>query len=275
VFYLAGTKPRTFSSLSEVELPDGLSAGGAGTRSAAKKAAQREASHGVLLEPFEGSHRMSHCHVRRSCLRFPTSTGGEGAMKAGIRNSLILTALAVFGALAAGSSIGCDSADNDPNLQQDAETYAVSAADLKTVETKIRGPIRFEVPFDHIPDFVTVDQTGRTKDSFEYYISYDPTQDADSGTVQGAIVRGDEIHVASALRIRNALPSSTDPTSGGWGTVRATVPFEMRFNRDGSAVLSFVASWSDLGISGSFAWALDTFHFGAAVGSLKGVFAER
>ncbi|HSY41149.1 MAG TPA: hypothetical protein VLA79_16535 [Polyangia bacterium] len=219
-----------------------------------------------------------------------------------------MATFAALGALAAGSSIGCDSAQaafdcqqacehqrdcygssydvggceercqtnaaNDPSARQDADTCTVSD-DLKIVDTKVRAPIRFEVPFDHIPDFLTVDQTGRPEDSFQYYIAYDPTQHADSGTVQGAIVRGDEIHVATALRIRNALPASTDPTSGGWGTVRATVPFEMRFNRDGSAVLSFVASWSDLGISGPFSWVLDTFHFGAGVRSLNGVFSER
>jgi hypothetical protein len=176
-----------------------------------------------------------------------------------MRNGLIVAIFAVLGALAAGSSIGCDSA---------------VSGDLKIVDTKIRGQIRFEVPFDHFPDFLTVDQTGRAKDSFQYYIAYDPTQQADSSTVEGAIVRGEEIHVATALRIRNALPSSTDPTSGGWGTVRATVPFEMTFNQDGSAVLSLVASWSDLGISGPFAWVLGTFHFGSTVGSLKGVFSE-
>jgi hypothetical protein len=194
-----------------------------------------------------------------------------------MRNGWILATFAVLGALAAGSSIGCDGAEEASDCQQDADTCTVSA-DLKVVDPKItapRVPIRFEVPFEHIPDFLTVDQTGRPEDSFQYYIAYDPTQHADSGTIQGAVVRGDEIHVAGALRIRNALPSSTDPTSGGWGTVRTTVPFEMRFNRDGSAVLSFVASWSDLGISGSFGWVLDTFHFGAAVRSLRGVFSER
>jgi hypothetical protein len=231
---------------------------------------------------------------------------------------------AVLGALATGSSIGCDSAEaafdcqqvceshrdccdgsgdvgscedrcrtsvaNDLNVQQDADTdqscfgdeaclsarkeEAAVKAGLRLVDAKIRGQIRFKVPFDHIPDFLTVDQSGRKKDSFQYYIAYDPKQHADSSTVQGAVVRGDEIDVATALRIRNALPASTDPTSGGWGTVRATVPFEMRSNLDGSAVLSFVASWPELGISGPFAWVLDTFHFGAAVGSLKGVFRE-
>ena len=152
----------------------------------------------------------------------------------GVRNGLILAAFAVFGALATGSSIGCDSAQEDPggtniandlNVQQDADTCkscigdktcllrqknaAAVSADLKIVDAKIRGQIRFEVPFDHFPDFLTVDQTGRTEDSFQYYIAYDPTQRADSGTVEGAIVRGDEIHVATALRIRNALPAST------------------------------------------------------------------
>jgi hypothetical protein len=212
-----------------------------------------------------------------------------------MRNSLILATFAVLGALAAGSSIGCDSGQAAFDCQQACERYSsndvggcedrcstnaanepnvqATTADLRMVDPKIRRQIRFEVPFDHIPDFLTVDQDGRTEDSFQYDVAYDPTQQADSGTVQGAIVRGDEIHVAGALRIRNALPASPDPTSGGWGTVRATVPFEMRFNRDGSAVLSFVASCSDLGISGPFSWVLDTFHFGAAVGSLRGVFS--
>ena len=186
-----------------------------------------------------------------------------------MRRSLVLATFAVLGALVVGSSIGCDSAESASG-QEDATV----GADLKSVDAKMRGQIRFEVPFDHIPDFLTVDQNGRPEDSFQYFIAYDPTQHADSSTVQGAIVRGDEIHVATALRIRNALPSSTDPMSGGWGTVRATVPFAMRFNLDGSAVLSFVTSWSDLGVSGPFAWVLETFHFDAEVGSRKGVFSE-
>jgi hypothetical protein len=149
---------------------------------------------------------------------------------------------------------------------------APMAGPLTIVSTQVQGEIRFEVTFNHAPDLYTLDQDGRVKDSFQWYIGYNPSANPETSDMPGAVVRGEEIHVAHALRIRNKLPSSSDPTGGGWGTVRATVPFEIRFNPNGTAVLSFVASWTELGISGAFAWAVDTFYFGADQGSQGGVF---
>jgi hypothetical protein len=146
------------------------------------------------------------------------------------------------------------------------------AGPLTIVNSQIRGEIRFGVTFNHAPDLYTVDQSGRVRDSFQWYIAYDPSTNPEASDRPGAVVRGDEIHVAHGLRIRNKLPSSSDPTTGGWGTVRATVPFDIRVNLNGTAVLSFVASWTDLGISGPFAWAVDAYNFGAAQDSRRGVF---
>jgi hypothetical protein len=123
----------------------------------------------------------------------------------------------------------------------------------------------FTLEFDGVPDFYTLNEFGAVKDSFQYEI------DA-GGPVQGegivgdieAVVRGDEIRTGDGLRIRTWGPgveSDPDPLSGGWGPVRATVPFELR-----ESVLTFdvpLNAFGEAAADGVFSYYLFTTNFGA------------
>ena len=132
------------------------------------------------------------------------------------------------------------------------------------------GNVRFSVVFDESPDFWTLDEFGRVADSFQYEI------DADWAAPVGlpaegleAVVRGEEIRVADTLRIRDAgltVTPDSDPVAGGWGAVRAEVPFEL----DG-AELTFTAHLSHLGDDGDgyFAYRLFTTEFGLTTSEIE------
>jgi hypothetical protein len=132
------------------------------------------------------------------------------------------------------------------------------------------GVARFTLRFDAPPDFRTVDALGRVADSFQYEIDGDwhaplglPPEGLD------AVVRGDEIHAAGALRIRTAgfdVPPDPDPIAGGWGLVRATVPFDL----DGN-VLRFEAGLKDIGDDGDgyFAYRVFTTEYGLTTSEVE------
>jgi hypothetical protein len=127
------------------------------------------------------------------------------------------------------------------------------------------GEVDFTLAFDRHPDFRTVDEHGRPANSFQYFIVGDdslPYPDSFD-----AIVRGVELQVKSRLLpLRNASPADTDPASGGWGTIRATVPFELR-----GRVLTFsapLAALSDHSADGRFTYILETYAFGALVDTI-------
>lgn len=132
------------------------------------------------------------------------------------------------------------------------------------------GLVRFSVEFDEAPDFRTKDEFGRLADSFQYEIDGDwqaPLGLPPAGL--DAVVRGDEIHVAGALRIREAgfgMQPDEDPDSGGWGPVRTTVPFEMHGTR-----LSFGATLDDIGDDGDgyFAYRVFTTDFGLTTSEVE------
>jgi hypothetical protein len=124
------------------------------------------------------------------------------------------------------------------------------------------GNVDFTVRFNRGPNFRKVDQYGRRADSFQYFIVGDDTlpypQNFD------AIIRGDEIQLRSRLLpIRNSAPSDPDPAAGGWGTIRATIPFQLHGN-----VLTFSAALTTLtdhSTDGRFTYILETYNFGSVV----------
>lgn len=131
------------------------------------------------------------------------------------------------------------------------------------------GVAQFTVRFDAEPDFWTLDEFGRVADSFQYEI--DENWNVPPGlTPEGidAVVRGDEIRVADALRIRHAGPTTIpdpDPAAGGWGPVRDEVPYWL----DGGE-LRFNARLSSLGdTDGYFAYRLFTTEYGLTIDSLE------
>lgn len=132
------------------------------------------------------------------------------------------------------------------------------------------GIVRFSVRFDGVPDFATVDEFGRVADSFQYEIDGDwraplglPPEGLD------AVVRGDEIHVAGDLRIRDAgfaVAPDPDPDAGGWGDVRAEVPFELV-----GTELRFQARLAEVGDEGDgyFAYRVFTTEYGLTTSEVE------
>ena len=66
-----------------------------------------------------------------------------------------------------------------------------------------------------------------------------------------AVIRGDEIQFAHAVRVRDASPPAlSDPQSGGWGGIRGTVPFTVN-----GSTLTFTAPFSLLNVpDGNFSY---------------------
>ena len=131
------------------------------------------------------------------------------------------------------------------------------------------GVARFRARFDSVPDFRTLDEFGRVADSFQYEIDDDwrapvglPPEGLD------AIVRGDEIHVADALRIRDTgfvTGPDPDPVAGGWGAIITEVPFELNGRE-----LRFEAPLAAIGDDdGYFAYRLFTTEFGLTVDEVE------
>jgi hypothetical protein len=121
------------------------------------------------------------------------------------------------------------------------------------------GLVTFTIDFNRLPDFQTTDSVGRHADSFQYFV----LGDAGLGypAYYDSIVRGDEIDVANAIRIRNAVPGVLDPVAGGWGAIRDVVPFSISGSQ-----LSFaapLASLSDHSVEGRFTYRLESYSFGA------------
>lgn len=150
---------------------------------------------------------------------------------------------------------------------------AVVIVDQSARVDRGRGQVAFTLRLDAAPDFYTLDEFGRVADSFQYEIDGDgPTGDDPEfpvGDVE-AVIRGDEIHVADALRVRSFGPDvepDPDPIAGGWGPVVATVPF----NLDGS-VIDFEVPLDALGgaaADGVFSYRVFTTDFGLTTSKVE------
>ncbi len=121
-----------------------------------------------------------------------------------------------------------------------------------TVDTGA-GTVSFAIEFDGPPDFFATDQFGRAQDSFQ--LSVGPT-----------LIRGGEIARLGLIPIRcetaDPCPDPLDPQpdsfSGGWGPVRAVVPYTLVGN-----VVRFNADLDDLLVGPSFPYSLLTTNYGA------------
>lgn len=135
----------------------------------------------------------------------------------------------------------------------------------------IEQAARFDLQFNHAPDFYTLDSVGRPADSFQYFIN--PNWSGNPQDLQlnygqfRDVVRGDEIHSSGSLLIRDAaIPAHPDPTSGGWGPVIAAVPFDVKGSN-----LTFTATFNDLrAAKGTFSYEVYTTHFGATASTVQG-----
>ena len=130
--------------------------------------------------------------------------------------------------------------------------------------------VLFTLQFSDVPNFYVVDASNRQQDSFQLYIFDAPRQDHD-GLAGGyvnvrSITRGEEIQYGGGLPIRNVFPdpgSTADTTSGGWGSVRATVPFVQN-----GKTLFYIASLAVLAVPGNanFGFGFEAYNFGASEG---------
>lgn len=124
--------------------------------------------------------------------------------------------------------------------------------------------VLFTTDFNRVPDFLTVDEFDRQADSFQYFIDKDEelpifgTSPAYSNLE--SIIRGEEIHIAGDVRIRDVFSvGPSEPNSGGWGKIRGSVPYSL----DGT-VLKFSAPLQFIGDSdGLFSYRLELYEFGA------------
>jgi hypothetical protein len=128
----------------------------------------------------------------------------------------------------------------------------------------------FTVTFDAPPDFLTADEFGRPADSFQYEIDNDwrapaglPVEGLDS------VIRGDEIFLADALRIRDATidrDPDPDPAAGGWGRILDEVAFDLS-----GTTLRFETPLASIGDDGDggFAYRLFTTEFGATTSAAE------
>jgi hypothetical protein len=152
------------------------------------------------------------------------------------------------------------------------KSEAFMSTPLKIVGTDFTATLHFSLHFNETPNFTTLDSNGRPQDSFQIFIAFNPTT-ANPANPPSAdvIIRGDEIHIANAIRIRDARPPVADPNAGGWGAIRGTVPYHVRTEPNATAVLTFSAAFSLLGITGQFGWVVETYNFGALTDQRQGV----
>ena len=138
-------------------------------------------------------------------------------------------------------------------------TFTLEAGSVSDIDNA--GNVTFTLQFNRAPDFFSSDQYGRQADAFQFYIAtstniplfYPPRPYA-------SLIRGGEIYYDNAIVIRNdGPPDDNDPHSGGWGSIRGSVPYTL--NAD---TLTFFVPADVLDVQGTFAYSLLLTSFGAA-----------
>ena len=134
--------------------------------------------------------------------------------------------------------------------------------------------VLFQIEFNRAPDFFTTDEYDRQADSFQYFIDADGGLPIFRGTDiyysnLESLIRG-EIHLGGDVRIRNALPPDPDlSSSGGWGSIRGSVPYTLSGN-----VFSLLVPLQLIGDSdGKFSYRLEWYEYGG-IGSYGSIEAE-
>jgi hypothetical protein len=122
------------------------------------------------------------------------------------------------------------------------------------------GVVNFMLQFNRVPDFFAADDYGRQADAFQFYIAsstnipmfYPPRP-------YRSLLRGGEIQYGNGISIRNdGPPDDSDPHSGGWGSLRGSVPFNLT-----GQTLTFSVAAAILNVQGPFAYSLLLTSFGA------------
>ena len=108
--------------------------------------------------------------------------------------------------------------------------------------------VHFALAFNQAPNFYSVDADGRPANSFQ--VEFNGASALPNDLT--AVVRGDEIHIANAVRVRSPFGDG-GADAGGWGPVVGTVPFSLTGN-----TVAFTVPAADLGWTGG-AWTASTF----------------
>jgi hypothetical protein len=139
---------------------------------------------------------------------------------------------------------------------------------LVSDSVEVNQPARtatFKLNFDQPPDFIPVGQA--QKDAFQYEIDANHAsfgQPIGYGDIS-AVIRGNEIWQGNGIPVRQR-DGDGGANSGGWGPVRALVPFDLT-----GSTLTFTASLDTLGDQdGQFRYRLITTDSGTLTGETNG-----
>ncbi len=132
------------------------------------------------------------------------------------------------------------------------------------------GEVTFRVVFNQTPSFFVTDSVGRQADSFQYFVLGDSNQPYPAN--YDAIIRGEEIHSTPdhLIPVRNAVPPDlSDPSSGGWGTIRGEAPYTLTSGSTMtfSAPLSLISNRT--GVM-NISYRLETYTYGSLTGFVDG-----
>lgn len=131
----------------------------------------------------------------------------------------------------------------------------------------VQETITFEIEYNRVPDFHSVNAFGDQADSFQIHLDTRPGNTGMGGTSPlpwETIVRGEEIHSFGKIPVRDHVHGpSSQPGSGGWGPIVTLLDFNQAGNR-----LTFEASFDVLNTpDGRFNYELDLYEYGAWTGT--------
>ena len=148
-----------------------------------------------------------------------------------------------------------------------AATAEFHLVDQACIVDKTAGTATFRLSFDHEPRFFLPDGGGDQPDSFQIEI------DADHNTFDhpiqfeeiDSVVRGAEISAGEGIPVRDREGDGGGDEAGGWGPVRALVPFELE-----GTTLTFTTGLDTIGDQdGKFRYRVITIESGAVTSEVN------
>jgi hypothetical protein len=174
-------------------------------------------------------------------------------------NNISSVKMAVIASVLVGLGYGTPAEAALMVLSQSAEVYLDS------------NSVLFQIEFNREPDFFTTDEYDRQADAFQYYIDADGGFPIFKGTDiyysnLESLITGWEIHLGGGVPIRNALPPDPDlSSSGGWGSIRGSVPYTLSGN-----VFSLLVPLQLIGdTDGKFSYRLEWYEYGGTGGYIE------
>ncbi len=176
-----------------------------------------------------------------------------------MRRSIQISAAAVL----AGLGLLCVS----DRVAQGATTEQFQLLEQSATVDENAGTATFRLSFDHEPRFFIPDGETEQPDSFQIEI------DGDHNTFDhpilfdeiDSVIRGAEIHAGEGIPVRDREGDGGGDQAGGWGPVRALVPFEL----DGTT-LTFTTGLETIGDQdGRFRYRVITIESGSVTSEVN------